>query len=74
HMVIETINYAENLQRGDYNQIFNRFTRLDKHRSSASGGNGIGLSILKSIVEKYQGRANASSDGTTLRIVVEIPL
>ncbi len=74
HLIIETINCAENLEKRDYNQIFERFTRLDNHRNTASGGNGIGLSILKSIVEKYHGKTNASSDGVTLHIVVEMPL
>ncbi len=71
---IETINYAKGLERRDYKEIFDRFTRLDSHRNVESGGSGIGLSILKSISNKYGGNVNAKSDGVTLKIGASIPL
>ena len=41
--------------------IFERFYRWDKHRSRATGGNGIGLSLAKFIVELFGGTVGVTS-------------
>jgi len=56
--------------------IFERFYRVDKSRSRASGGSGIGLTISKHLVELHGGRITAQSQGvgcgSTFKI--ELPL
>jgi two-component system sensor histidine kinase BaeS len=55
--------------------LFDRLYRVDKSRSRALGGSGLGLSICKSIVDNLGGKigaANASSGG--LRIEIVLPL
>jgi len=65
----------------DLTLIFNRFYRTDASRNSSSGGSGIGLSIVKKIVEEHGGDIWATSDegkGTTMYFVVrkyqEVPM
>jgi signal transduction histidine kinase len=46
--------------------VFERFYRVDKSRSRASGGAGIGLAIVKQLIEAHGGAVGAeSADGTT---------
>ena len=43
--------------------IFTRFYRVDKSRSRAGGGSGIGLTIAKHLVEAHGSQIQAASDG-----------
>jgi two-component system OmpR family sensor kinase len=38
------------------NQVFERFTRIDASRSRDTGGFGLGMSIIKSVVDKHNGQ------------------
>ncbi len=65
----------------DLVSIFDRFYRTDLSRNSAQGGSGIGLSIVKKIIEDHGGRIWATSklgEGTTMHFVIrkyqEVPV
>jgi len=63
------------IQEEDLPHIFDRFYRVDKARSREKGGNGLGLSIAKELVEKYDGNLTIHSvygKGTTVEI--DLPL
>ena len=52
--------------------IFERFYRVDKARARKSGGSGLGLSIVRSLVERNQGDISVQSvvgEGTTFTVV-----
>ena len=56
------------------NLVFERFSRLDVSRSRETGGFGLGMSIIKSIVEKHNGTINLEdSKFGGLRIRLSFP-
>jgi signal transduction histidine kinase len=54
--------------------IFERFYRVDPSRSRDAGGAGIGLAIVRELIEAHGGRVGAESDAQNTRIWFELPL
>ncbi len=58
----------------DLPRIFDRFYRADKSRSPHSGGSGIGLAIVRSLIEAQGGKVWAeAAQPQGLRIVMSLP-
>ncbi len=70
---IEIEDNGKGIAQKDVPNIFNRFYRTDASRNSAQGGSGIGLSIVKKIMEDHGGQVWATSKegvGTTLYLAL----
>ncbi|GAB4547091.1 MAG: hypothetical protein OHK0023_07810 [Anaerolineae bacterium] len=72
-VVIEVADTGIGIDPEDLPHIFKRFYRADKARSTHTGGAGLGLSVVKKIVDAHHGRLEVESilkQGTTFRILL----
>lgn len=75
--VDSTIIYCEDtgigISAADLPYVFNRLYRVDKSRSRFSGGVGLGLSIVKALVEAHEGKIEVSSklgSGSVFKVTI----
>ena len=54
-------DFGMGLTEEDKKKVFSRFYRVDKARSRERGGNGLGLSIAKELIEGYYGKISLTS-------------
>ena len=78
---VEIEDNGKGIATKDLTKIFDRFYRTDTSRNSTRGGSGIGLSIVKKILEDHGGKVWATSKegvGTTMYFVLrkyqEVPV
>lgn len=70
---IEIEDNGKGIAAKDLGNIFERFYRTDASRNSSQGGSGIGLSIVKKIIEDHGGYIWATSregEGTCMHFVI----
>ena len=70
---VEIEDNGKGIAAKDLSNIFQRFYRTDASRNSSKGGSGIGLSIVKKIIEDHGGYIWATSkenEGTCLHFVI----
>lgn len=70
---IEISDNGKGIATHDLPYVFDRFYRADASRNSAAGGSGIGLSIVKKIVEDHGGKiwvTSKENEGTTMYFVI----
>ena len=69
--ILEVSDTGVGIPEDAVEHIFERFYRVDKARSRASGGSGLGLSIVRTIVQRNRGQIQVSSapgQGTTFTV------
>lgn len=70
---ISFANTCEHLREEDLPLLFERFFRGEKSRSREYGGAGIGLAVVKDLVEAHRGRVGADMASGEIRIWFTLP-
>lgn len=73
--VLEVADQGPGLAPEDANRVFERFYRADTSRTRASGGSGLGLSIVAALTSAHGGRVEldtAPGQGATFRVLLPL--
>lgn len=74
--VIDVIDTGIGIPHNQVPRIFERFYRVDRHRSRDQGGTGLGLAIVKHLVQALSGSISVNSrlqQGTTFTVRLPLP-
>ena len=72
-VLVSVTNTGEGIPPSDLPHVFERFYRVEKSRDRARGGAGIGLAIVKQLVELGGGRVGAESARDSTRFWFSLP-
>jgi two-component system, OmpR family, sensor histidine kinase BaeS len=72
-VLVSVSNTGDGIPAEDLDRVFERFYRVEKSRDRARGGAGIGLAIVKQLVESLGGRVGAESRDGLTRFWFSIP-
>lgn len=74
NMIFSISNEGITIPENQLANIFEKFYRLDKSRSTKTGGAGLGLAIAKEIILAHQGTITAASDNGLTKFTITLPL
>ncbi|CRK83750.1 two-component sensor histidine kinase [Neobacillus massiliamazoniensis] len=74
-ILLSVIDNGIGIPADQVHEVFNRFYRVDKARSRENGGIGLGLSIAKRLIEKYNGSISINSkEGIGTKVSMTLPV
>jgi signal transduction histidine kinase len=72
-VLVSIVNTGDVIPPGELDRVFERFYRVEKSRDRERGGAGIGLAIVKQLVEAGGGRVGAESGSGGTRFWFSLP-
>ena len=72
---MEVVDHGPGIAVADRPRVFERFFRTDASRTRASGGSGLGLSIVAALVSAHHGSVSVDETpggGATLRVALPL--
>lgn len=73
-MAIRVANSGVDISAVECDRIFDRFYRIPNSDPWKHGGTGLGLALVKKLVERMQGTIRAESHGNQLQFIISLPL
>ncbi len=73
NLLVSILNTGDGIPPADLERVFERFYRVEKSRDRARGGAGIGLAIVKQLVEAGGGHVGAESQDGQTRFWFSLP-
>jgi len=76
NVYLSLFNTGKGISKKDTDRVFEQFYRVEKSRSHQYGGSGLGLTIVKRIIELHQGKITIESEPeawTRVNIYLPIP-
>ena len=76
HAVVSVRDQGSGIAHEHLESVFELFTQVDRHRSADTRGLGIGLALVRSLVQMHGGSVSAHSDGLGqgAEFIVRLPL
>jgi signal transduction histidine kinase len=71
---VRVANSGSEIPAEDLPRVWERFFRVERSRDRATGGAGIGLAIVKRLVEEAGGRVGAASESGRTTFWFSLPL
>lgn len=71
---IKVFNTGEHISEENLNRIWNRFYKADESRNREDGGTGIGLSLVKAIMNNYQNKYGVNNVENGVEFYFELDL
>ena len=71
---VKVFNTGEHISEENLNRIWNRFYKADESRNREDGGTGIGLSLVKAIMNNYQNKYGVNNVENGVEFYFELDL